>query len=83
MLKIGHEVVRPGKKLGQSTVTIGIPEELETVPGIPMNQREVDWYSREYPVETMNITERASRDWATPSVMATPRCGKSARNTTS
>ena len=29
-----------------------------------MNQREVDWYSREYPVETMNITERASRDWA-------------------
>ncbi|MSQ17875.1 MAG: hypothetical protein EXR54_10060, partial [Dehalococcoidia bacterium] len=64
MLKIGHEVVRPGKKLGQSTVTFAIPEELETVPGIPMNQREVDWYSREYPVETMNITERASRDWA-------------------
>jgi Pyruvate/2-oxoacid:ferredoxin oxidoreductase delta subunit len=29
-----------------------------------MNQREVDWYAREYPLETMNITERASRDWA-------------------
>ncbi len=64
MLKIGHEVARPGKKYGESGITIGIPEELETVPGIPKNQREVDWYAREYPLETMNITERASRDWA-------------------
>ncbi|MDE2843324.1 MAG: hypothetical protein OXN21_08080, partial [Chloroflexota bacterium] len=64
MLKIGHEVVRPGKNVGDSPVTIPVPEELETVPGIPKIQREVDWYAREYPVETMNITERASRDWA-------------------
>ena len=64
MLKIGHDVVRPGKYLGDAPVTIPVPEELETVPGVPMNQREVDWYAREYPLETMNITERASRDWA-------------------
>jgi Pyruvate/2-oxoacid:ferredoxin oxidoreductase delta subunit len=64
MLKIGHEVVRPGKRPGDAPYTIPVPEELETVPGIPMNQREVDWYSREYPLENMNITERASRDWA-------------------
>jgi len=64
MLKIGHEVVRPGKTLGDAPVTIVVPEELETVPGIPLNNREVDWYSREYPLETMNIDERASRDWA-------------------
>jgi Pyruvate/2-oxoacid:ferredoxin oxidoreductase delta subunit len=64
MLKIGHEVVRPGKRYGEPSVTIPIPGELETVPGIPLNQREVDWYAREYPLETMNITERASRDWA-------------------
>ena len=64
MLKIGHEVVRPGKLPGDPTVTIPVPEELETVPGIPLNDREVDWYSREYPLETMNIDERASRDWA-------------------
>jgi epoxyqueuosine reductase len=64
MLKIGHEVVRPGKRYGEPNVNIPIPEELETVPGIPKNQREVDWYAREYPLETMNITERASRDWA-------------------
>ena len=64
MLNIGHEVVRPGKLPGDPTVTIPVPEELETVPGIPLNDREVDWYSREYPLETMNIDERASRDWA-------------------
>jgi Pyruvate/2-oxoacid:ferredoxin oxidoreductase delta subunit len=64
MLKIGHEVVRPGKHYGDPEVTFGVPEELETVPGVPLNQREVDWYAREYPLETMNITERASRDWA-------------------
>jgi Pyruvate/2-oxoacid:ferredoxin oxidoreductase delta subunit len=64
MLKIGHEVVRPGKSLSDASVTIPVPEELETVPGIPINNREVDWYSREYPLETMNIDERASRDWA-------------------
>ncbi len=64
MLKIGHEIVRPGKHYGDPEVTFGVPEELETVPGVPLNQREVDWYAREYPLETMNITERASRDWA-------------------
>jgi len=64
MLKIGHAVVRPGPSLGDDEVTIQIPEELETTPGIPMNNREVDWYAREYPLESMNITERASREWA-------------------
>ncbi len=63
MLKIGHTVSRPGKKLDDPPVTIPVPAELETVPGIPTNQREVDWYSREYPLETMNITERASTEW--------------------
>ncbi|CAI8021165.1 3-chloro-4-hydroxyphenylacetate reductive dehalogenase [Geodia barretti] len=61
---MGTRVVRPGRNLGEAEVTIPVPEELETVPGIPMTQREVDWYAREYPLETINITERASRDWA-------------------
>jgi ferredoxin len=64
MLKIGHEVLRPGKFRSDAPVTIPVPEELEGVPGIPLNYREVDWYAKEYPLETMNITERASRDWA-------------------
>ena len=64
MLKIGHEVVRPGVRLGDPTYSIPVPEELETVPGIPLENREVDWYAREYPLESMNVTERASRTWA-------------------
>ena len=64
MLTIGHEVRRPGRHWGDAEITIPVPEELETTPGIPMTGREVDWYAREYPLETMNITERASRDWA-------------------
>ena len=64
MLKIGHEVVHPGKGVNDPAVNIPIPEELETTEGIPLNQREVDWYAREYPLETQNITERASREWA-------------------
>ena len=64
MLKIGHEVVRPGKSHGDTSVTIPIPEELETTPGIPLNNRDVDWYAKEYPLESINYTERASRDWS-------------------
>jgi Pyruvate/2-oxoacid:ferredoxin oxidoreductase delta subunit len=64
MLKIGHKIERPGRVYGDPPVTIPVPQELETVPGIPLNEREVDWYAREYPLETMNITERASREWA-------------------
>ncbi|MCH7713833.1 MAG: hypothetical protein IIC99_09435, partial [Chloroflexi bacterium] len=64
MLKIGHEIVRPGKNIGDPDLNISIPEELETTPGIPLNNREVDWYAKEYPLESMNITERASREWA-------------------
>ena len=79
MLKIGHEVVRPGKTWGDENVLIPVPEELETVPGIPMNNREVDWYAREYPLETMNTSERASRDCG----ISTPRCGRSGKSTTS
>ena len=64
MLKIGHTVIRPGKKPGDSPVSIPVPEELETVPGIPLREHDVDYYSREYPVDTLNVEERASRDWA-------------------
>ncbi len=64
MLKVGHTVNRPGRKPGDPPIAIPVPEELETVPGIPTNQREVDWYAREYPLEAFNsIIERASTDW--------------------
>ena len=63
MLKIGHQVVRPGKLYGDDPVTIPVPEELETVPGIPLNNREVDWYAREYPLESQTTSEWASQAW--------------------
>ena len=64
MLKIGHEVVRSGKHPVDPPITIPVPEELETQPGIPTDQREVDWYAREEPLEIVNITERVAADWA-------------------
>ena len=64
MLKIGHEVVRHGKALGDAPVTIPVPEELETTPGVPKEQREVDWYAREYPLETIKTPGPAFLAWA-------------------
>ncbi len=63
MLKIGHQVIRPGRKLGDSPVTIQVPEDMETVPGIPSNQREIDWYAREYPLEVHEVNEAAATGW--------------------
>ena len=42
-------------------VVIPVPEELETVPGIPQHPDEVDWYRREYPLESHNVENRAYR----------------------
>ena len=64
MLKIGHTVTHHGRNLGDASITIPVVEELETLPGIPLHNEDVDYYSREYPLDTLNIEERASRDWA-------------------
>ena len=63
MLKIGHSVTRPGRRLGDPSVTIQVPEELETVPGIPQHPHEVDFYTREYPIETNQVEQTADREW--------------------
>ena len=67
MLKIGHVVVRPGRRHGDDPVEIPVPEELETVPGIPMNRKDVDFYSREYPLQRQQVEHAADTEWA-PSV---------------
>ena len=64
MLKIGHYVERPGRTPKDPTVTIPVAEELETVPGIPINSEDVNFYAREYPLETVSITERSGQDWS-------------------
>ena len=67
MLKVGHVVVRPGRKAGMDPVEIPVPEELETVPGIPMNKGDIDFYSREYPLLRQQVEHGADTEWA-PSV---------------
>ena len=62
--KVGHYVTRPGKDLGADPVTIPVPVELETVPGIPLKDKDVSFFSREYPLENMGLEESASADWA-------------------
>ena len=73
MLKVGHSVTRPGRRLGDPSVTIDVPEELETVPGIPQHPHEVDFYTREYPIETNAVEQTADREWTwtvyTPEVL--------------
>ncbi len=64
MLKIGHYVERPGRKAKDPSVNIPVAEELETIPGIPIHHQDVEFYSREYPLEFINIVERAPQDWA-------------------
>ena len=64
MPKVGHVVTRPGRREQDPPVEIPVSEDLETVPGIPKHESDLEFYSREYPLETINIDERASRDWA-------------------
>ena len=63
MLKVGHSVNRPGRRHGDNDVTITVPEELENEPGIVQLRSEVDFYSREYPLESQQIEYTADREW--------------------
>ena len=62
--KVGHEITRPGNKLGDPAVTIPVAEDLLTVPGIPARESDVAFFSREYPLENMALEESASAEWA-------------------
>ena len=68
MLKIGHTVTVPKTLRGPSPadepLNIDIPEELETVPGIPTDQDTVTFYSRQYPVESHNVENFVYRKWS-------------------
>ena len=64
MLKIGHSITRPGRRSDDAPVTIKVAQELETVPGIPQHPHEVDFYSREYPLESAQIDTTATREWS-------------------
>ena len=61
--KLHHTVTRPGRMIVDEDVEIKVAEELATVPGIPKIDSDVDFYSRNYPLETQNIEKSADREW--------------------
>ncbi|MCL0055880.1 hypothetical protein M1N56_08425, partial [Dehalococcoidia bacterium] len=61
---IAHSVTRPGRRPGDPNITIPVAEDLKTVPGIPSRERDVSFFSREYPLENMALEESASAEWA-------------------
>lgn len=62
--QIGQVITRPGRLPSDPPITIPIAEDLLSVPGIPVRPNEVDFYSREYPIESQNVERSADRQWA-------------------
>ena len=62
--KVGQYIERPGRVSGDEPITIPVAEDLMTTPGIPERDKDVSFYSREYPLENMAIEESASADWS-------------------
>ncbi len=71
--EVHHVVTRPGRRHGDPEVDIPVAEDLATVPGAPVRQEDVSFYTRVYPLETQNIEKAADRDWVwtvyTPDVL--------------
>ena len=62
--KVNHVVKRPGHKIGDADVEIPVAADLVSVPGSPTRERDVSFYSREYPAESQTIEKSADRVWA-------------------
>jgi len=60
---VHHVVTRPGRKHGDPDVQIPVAEDLISVPGIPVRETDVSFYSRVYPQETQNVEKAADRKW--------------------
>jgi Pyruvate/2-oxoacid:ferredoxin oxidoreductase delta subunit len=60
---VNHVVTRPGRKHGDTDVQIPVADDLTTVPGIPLRDADLSFYSRVYPQETQNIEKAADRRW--------------------
>ena len=61
--KVHHVVKRPGRTAGDPDVLIPIAEDLATAPGSPVRDRDVTFYSREYPIESQTVEKSADREW--------------------
>jgi len=61
--EINHVVTRPGRTLDHAEVEIPVADDLSTVPGIPKRDKDVAFYTRNYPLETQAIEKAADREW--------------------
>ena len=68
MLKIGHTVRVPDSLRGPvppaEEEVIPIPEELEGVPGANKDEDTINYYTRNYPVESHNVENFVYRKWS-------------------
>ena len=62
--KLGLELNRPGRNLGDPDISIPVAKDLLKVKGVPIREPEVSYYSREFPLESFSLTESASAEWA-------------------
>ena len=60
---ISHTVKHPGKTPGEADVEIPVAEDLVTVPGIPVREKDVSFYSRKYPLAAQSVAKSADREW--------------------
>jgi ferredoxin len=61
--QISHTVRRPGRTLNHEEVEIPVSSVLTTVPGVVKRDKDVSFYSSNYPIETQNIEKAADREW--------------------
>ncbi len=62
--RVGYEVTRRGRRLGDDDARIPVAADLQSVPGVPMRDNEVTYYAREYPLESVAVEHSASSLWA-------------------
>ena len=60
---VKHVVTRPGRTLEDPPVEIPVAEDLATVPGIPLREDDVAFYSRTDPLENQTVEKAADREW--------------------
>ena len=60
---VGHTVKHRGKNPGDADVEIPVAEDLVTVPGIPVREKDISYYSRIYPLEAQFVEKSADREW--------------------
>ena len=60
---VHHVVVRSGRKEAEPDLEIPVADDIASVPGTPLRERDVSFFSREYPLESQTIEKGADRVW--------------------